>query len=178
MRPATVKPVDELIRFVVGAGRRVVPDLKRKLPGRGVWVTATATALRRGGRAQGVFARGFKREVAMPPDLVADRSRRLLERAALDALALANKAGLVVAGLRQGRGGARRGEAVGARSMPPSGRRTACASSRGAAPQLRRSRRNRRRRCFCSGAIGFGIGAVKCDTCCRSRAGLGERDVS
>ena len=34
-----VKPVDELIRFVVGPDG-VVPDLKRKLPGRGLWVTA------------------------------------------------------------------------------------------------------------------------------------------
>ena len=34
-----MKPVDELIRFVVGPDG-VVPDLKRKLPGRGLWVTA------------------------------------------------------------------------------------------------------------------------------------------
>ena len=34
-----VKPVDELIRFVVGPDG-VVPDLKRKLPGRGLWVSA------------------------------------------------------------------------------------------------------------------------------------------
>ena len=43
------------------------------------------------------FARGFKREVRLPPDFV-DRTERLLERAALDALAMAGKAGLVVAG--------------------------------------------------------------------------------
>ena len=41
-----VKPVDELIRFVVGPDG-VVPDLKRKLPGRGLWITA------RESRAQG-----------------------------------------------------------------------------------------------------------------------------
>ena len=31
---------DQLIRFVAGPDGEVVPDLKRKLPGRGVWVTA------------------------------------------------------------------------------------------------------------------------------------------
>ena len=41
-----VKPVDELIRFVVGPDG-VVPDLKRKLPGRGLWVTAEPADARR-----------------------------------------------------------------------------------------------------------------------------------
>ena len=31
----TLKPVDEMIRFVVGPGDETVPDIKRKLPGRG-----------------------------------------------------------------------------------------------------------------------------------------------
>ena len=37
----TLKPVDEMIRFVVGPGDETVPDIKRKLPGRGIWITAT-----------------------------------------------------------------------------------------------------------------------------------------
>ena len=40
-----VKPVDELIRFVVSPDGVLTPDLKRKLPGRGVWVTATRAAV-------------------------------------------------------------------------------------------------------------------------------------
>jgi len=35
----TVRPVGQLIRFVAGP-EGLVPDLKRRLPGRGVWVTA------------------------------------------------------------------------------------------------------------------------------------------
>ncbi len=35
-------PADALIRFVVAPDGTVVPDLRRRLPGRGVWVTATA----------------------------------------------------------------------------------------------------------------------------------------
>jgi uncharacterized protein len=92
----TVRPVENLIRFVVGPDGQAVPDIKRKLPGRGVWVTATQGALDAAikGRA---FARGFKREVRVSADLVS-RTERLLEKAALDALAVANKAGLVAIG--------------------------------------------------------------------------------
>src|SRR6516162_6810946 len=41
-----VRPVDEMIRFVVGPDSTAVPDLKRRLPGRGIWITATRQALR------------------------------------------------------------------------------------------------------------------------------------
>jgi len=91
-----VKPVTEMIRFVVGPDGSVVPDVKGKLPGRGVWVTgshaALATAMSRKG-----FGRSFKRDVQVPPDLVAT-TERLLDRSVLDALAIAYKAGLVAAG--------------------------------------------------------------------------------
>lgn len=91
-----VKPTAEMIRFVVGPDGAVVPDLKRKLPGRGVWVTATRAALTTAAERK-VFARSFKRDVRIPPDLV-DLVERLLERAALDALGVAYKAGSVAAG--------------------------------------------------------------------------------
>src|SRR5436305_4253862 len=91
----TVKPVDELIRFVVGPDG-VVPDLKRKLPGRGLWITADKAALK-DAVTRNVFARGFKRELRVTPELV-EQTERLLERGALDALAIAGKAGLVTAG--------------------------------------------------------------------------------
>jgi predicted RNA-binding protein YlxR (DUF448 family) len=92
----TVRPVSDLIRFVIGPDGEAVPDLKRKLPGRGVWVTATQDALCDAIKRK-TLARGFKREVRLPADLVM-RTERLLERAALDALAMAGKAGLVAAG--------------------------------------------------------------------------------
>jgi predicted RNA-binding protein YlxR (DUF448 family) len=91
-----VKPIAELIRFVVAPDRSVVVDVKHKLPGRGLWVTATREALAEAVRRK-VFARGFKTEVLPAPDLVA-ATELLLERSALDALAIAGKAGQVVAG--------------------------------------------------------------------------------
>ena len=90
-----VRPVDELIRFVVGPDG-VVPDLKRKLPGRGLWITADRTTLK-DAVAKNVFARGFKRDIRVTPELV-ELTERLLVRAALDALAIAGKSGLVAAG--------------------------------------------------------------------------------
>jgi uncharacterized protein len=92
----TVQPVSDLIRFVVGPDGRAVPDIKGKLPGRGVWVTATRAALDDAIKRR-AFARGFKRDVRLPPDLAA-WTERLLEQAVLDALAMAHKAGLVAAG--------------------------------------------------------------------------------
>ena len=91
-----LKPVDEMIRFVVGPGSHVVPDVKRKLPGRGLWITGTREAVVEAVKSN-VFARGFKQAVRVSPDLAAT-AEQMLERAALDALAIAGKAGLVAAG--------------------------------------------------------------------------------
>jgi predicted RNA-binding protein YlxR (DUF448 family) len=91
-----VQPVSDLIRFVVGPDGEVVADVKSKLPGRGIWVTAARDALLDAVKRK-AFARGFKREVRVPSDLAA-RTEGLLERAALDALAIAGKAGLVATG--------------------------------------------------------------------------------
>src|SRR3954452_5009090 len=91
----TVKPVEELIRFVVGPDG-IVPDLKRKLPGRGLWITADRPTLK-DAVTRNVFARGFKRDVRATAELI-DRNEFLLQRAVLDALSIAGKAGLVLTG--------------------------------------------------------------------------------
>ena len=95
----TVRPVEHMIRFVIAPNGEAVADLKQNLPGRGVWVTATRSALDRALKAN-AFARGFRRDVRLAGDLV-PRTERLLENAALDALAVARKAGLVAMGFAQ-----------------------------------------------------------------------------
>lgn len=92
----TVRPVADLIRFVVGPDGEAVPDIKCRLPGRGVWVTASQDALA-DAIARKAFARGFKRDVRLPADLAA-RTEQLLAQAVIDALAMAGKSGLVAAG--------------------------------------------------------------------------------
>ena len=94
-----VRPVEHMIRFVIAPNGEAVADLKQNLPGRAVWVTATRSALDRALKAN-AFARGFRRDVRLAGDLV-PRTERLLENAALDALAVARKAGLVAMGFAQ-----------------------------------------------------------------------------
>jgi uncharacterized protein len=91
-----VKCVDRMIRFVIGPDQAVVPDLKRRLPGRGIWITATRQALELAVRRKS-FARSFKRDVSATCDLVA-MTEGLLEQAALDALAMSHKADTVTIG--------------------------------------------------------------------------------
>jgi predicted RNA-binding protein YlxR (DUF448 family) len=85
-----------MIRYVVAPDGTVVPDLKRKLPGRGVWVTATRAALAQAVKRK-AFAAGFRRSVQADAALL-QLTERLLEQAALDALAICSKASLAVAG--------------------------------------------------------------------------------
>jgi predicted RNA-binding protein YlxR (DUF448 family) len=95
----SVRPVDEMLRFVSGPDGVLVPDLKRKLPGRGVWVTATAATVEVAARRK-AFARALKRpsgDVTVSATLAQD-VEQLLQRDALQALAMANKAGAVVVG--------------------------------------------------------------------------------
>src|SRR6202166_3156180 len=91
-----VRPIGELIRFVVAPSGEVVPDLKRKLPGRGLWVSASRQAVAEAVRRH-QFGKGFKREVRVAPTL-ATMTEALLARSAIDALAMAAKAGQVISG--------------------------------------------------------------------------------
>jgi hypothetical protein len=91
-----VRPIDELIRFVVSPTGEVVPDLKRKLPGRGLWVSASRRAVAEAVR-RNQFGKGFKRAVQVAPAL-SETTEALLERSLVEALAMAAKAGQVVSG--------------------------------------------------------------------------------
>jgi hypothetical protein len=91
-----VRSIDELIRFVVSPTGEVIPDLKRKLPGRGLWISASRRAVAEAVRRH-QFSKGFKREVRVSPSLATD-TEALLARGAIEALAMAAKAGQVICG--------------------------------------------------------------------------------
>jgi predicted RNA-binding protein YlxR (DUF448 family) len=91
-----VRPIDELIRFVIAPTGEVIPDLKRKLPGRGLWVSASRRSVAEAVRRH-QFSKGFKRDVRVAPTLPTDTDA-LLVRSVTEALAMAAKAGQVVAG--------------------------------------------------------------------------------
>ncbi len=90
------KPPDEMIRFVKGPDNQVYPDLKRKLPGRGVWVTAHKQSVEVA-ISKNLFARGFKDKVQVDEDLP-ELIESLMRQTALQALAMTKKAGLVASG--------------------------------------------------------------------------------
>lgn len=92
-------PVVQLLRFALAPGGEIVPDVAGRLPGRGVWVTATWEVVADAVKSK-AFQRSLKREVRVPPDL-AERTEALLERRALEALSIANKAGLVTTGFEK-----------------------------------------------------------------------------
>lgn len=101
---------DEMIRFVADPDGRVVPDVRRVLPGRGVWVTASRARVAEAVRKR-LFARGFKADVRADDDL-AQLTDALLEREALAALSMARKAGLAVAGFEKVRAALKEGRCV------------------------------------------------------------------
>jgi predicted RNA-binding protein YlxR (DUF448 family) len=90
------QPKQGLIRFVMGPESQVVPDVFGKLPGRGVYVTASREALDLAVKKK-LFARGFKAPVTLP-DSLADEVERQTLRRLVDLLSLARKAGQAVGG--------------------------------------------------------------------------------
>lgn len=89
-------PPERLIRFVVGPEGMLVPDLRRKLPGRGVWVALSRLAVGEAIRRR-AFERSLKTKVTVPAAL-ADEIDALMVRDCLQSLSMANKAGLVTSG--------------------------------------------------------------------------------
>ncbi len=93
------EPPEGLIRFVRGPDGVVAPDIRARLPGRGVWVGARAALVAEAAKKR-MFARGLKEQVETPPELALDVDR-LLEADCLQMLAMANKAGAVTAGFNK-----------------------------------------------------------------------------
>ena len=90
------QPKAGLIRFVLGPDNQVYPDVMGKLPGRGVYVSATKAALEQAVKKK-IFARGFKSQVTVQDGLV-DEVERLVLRRLVDLISLARKSGDAVGG--------------------------------------------------------------------------------
>lgn len=89
-------PVAGLVRFVVGPGNALVPDVEGRLPGRGLWLSAER-AMIEAAVSKRTFARAARGKVSVAADL-ADVVAELLRRRCLNHLGLARRAGLVAAG--------------------------------------------------------------------------------
>ena len=104
-----VTPTAGLIRFVVGPENLVYPDVLGKLPGRGMYVTATRSALEVATRGQ--FSRSAKQAVTVP-DGLADEVERQVCRHAVDLIALTRKSGRAGCGFEKVKGWLAGGENV------------------------------------------------------------------
>ncbi|MGH6892638.1 MAG: RNA-binding protein [Dongiaceae bacterium] len=96
-RQALEKPA--MIRFVIDPEDRVTPDLKERLPGRGLWVTADRAVLAQA-VAKNAFAKAARQSVRVGPDLV-DRVAELAKREVAELLGLAKKSGQLTAGFEK-----------------------------------------------------------------------------
>ncbi|MDT7951928.1 MAG: RNA-binding protein [Acetobacteraceae bacterium] len=90
-----------MLRFVVGPGRQIVPDLMAKLPGRGIWLSARRDVLE-SARMKNAFARAARAPVVVPPDLV-DLVETGLMRRVSDLIGLARRAGQANYGFERSR---------------------------------------------------------------------------
>ena len=128
-------PKENMIRFVVGPDRRIVPDLAADLPGRGIWLSARGDVLE-AARTKGGFARAARGQVVVPPDLVAFITAALTRRI-VETLGLARRAGQTVSGFSKAREWLVAGRAalvVQARDGSPDERARFLGGNRGRAP--------------------------------------------
>jgi predicted RNA-binding protein YlxR (DUF448 family) len=103
-------PVDELIRFARAPDGTVVPDLRRKLPGRGVWVSADRDAVAEAVRKK-AFSRAFRAESRAADDL-AESVGVQLKDLALGRLGMERKAGRLKVGFAEVDAALRAGKAA------------------------------------------------------------------
>jgi len=91
-----VMPDSRLVRFVAAPDGQVVPDVAAKLPGRGLWVTATRKAVTQAVEKK-LFARAAKANVTAAADL-AERTEKALVTRMLGDLGIARRSGALVLG--------------------------------------------------------------------------------
>jgi len=89
-------PKEQMIRFVIGPMRELVPDPGGRLPGRGLWLVTQGDVLRKALK-QGAFAKAARGSVVIPGDLGALIVSGLRQRV-LDFLGFARRSGEAVAG--------------------------------------------------------------------------------
>lgn len=94
-----VLPEPRLIRFVAAPDGSVVPDLARKLPGRGLWVEASRAAVDAAVQ-KNLFSRAAKAKLNPIKDL-ADQVEKLLARRCLEQLGLARREGVLISGFEK-----------------------------------------------------------------------------
>lgn len=87
---------EKLLRFTVTPDNMVVPDFKKKLPGKGIWVKNSQRALETA-MTKSLFSKVAKKNVKSSG--LAEMVKGILHKKGLDAVSLARKAGILLTGL-------------------------------------------------------------------------------
>lgn len=93
------RDASDLIRFVLSPDGIIVPDLDRRLPGRGIWVGCDRNLVEKAVATQ-AFSKSLKMKAEAPKDLAEQVDALILKRVT-GALSLTNKAGLAIAGFEK-----------------------------------------------------------------------------
>ena len=105
-----VKPKEELLRFTLIPGNKVVPDFMKKLPGRGIYVSNSKKILQQA-LDKNFFAKATRGKAQALP-MLAETAELLLKRRGLEMINLARKAGDLVTGFEKVREAAAKGKAA------------------------------------------------------------------
>jgi len=94
-----VRDKDLLLRFVLTPDGVVVPDFGKKLPGKGVYVCAYRSALKKA-IEKGLFSKALKVK-AKADDSLLEMSENILRKKGLESINLARKAGILITGFEK-----------------------------------------------------------------------------
>lgn len=101
---------NELLRFTVTPDNQVIPDFKKRLPGKGVYVACSLSALKTA-VAKNLFAKAFKKNVKANAELV-ELVEKILRKKGLESINLAKKAGDLLTGFEKVREALGKGKAA------------------------------------------------------------------
>ena len=89
----------EMLRFTITPDNMVVPDFKKRLPGKGIYVACSKSSLSIA-IEKNLFAKAAKKNVKLPSDLL-EMVENLLRKKGLEAICLAKKAGDLLTGFEK-----------------------------------------------------------------------------
>ena len=92
-----LKEKSQLLRFVFAPDHQIVPDLYKKLSGKGIYVSISYKALLQAIR-KNLFSKALKKNARVSANLL-QIVENILHKNALNAISLAKKAGIIVIGL-------------------------------------------------------------------------------
>ena len=94
-----VKEKEQLLRFTLTPDNRIIPDFKKKLPGKGIYVSVSQAALQKA-VDKNLFAKAVKKNVKVNAELT-QTVENILRKKGLESICLSKKAGVLITGFEK-----------------------------------------------------------------------------